>query len=153
MGARGRGCACVTSCRSAAGARSARRTSPTLSRSPLPVRAEQAWVRLSRPPDLGGAVPGRSLDVADPEASLNVLLAGQHQDGDAAQRLARDHLLQRLYSDSLSSVEPMTQRTPWPSAWSLYHKDCSSSCPLLSRTAGGEPFQRPQCRCLDPRWW
>lgn len=68
----------------------------------------QAWVRLSRPPDLGGAVPERSLDVTDPEASLNVLLAGQHQDGDAAQRLARDHLLQRLYSDSLSSVEPMT---------------------------------------------
>ena len=73
------------------------------------MRAEQAWVRLARPPGLGGAVPERSLDVADPEASLNVLLAGQHQDGDAAQRLARDRLLQRLDPDGLSSsVEAMT---------------------------------------------
>lgn len=69
---------------------------------PLPVRAGQ----VVSPANLGGAVTESDLDVQNGEASLHVLLVGQHQDGDAIQSLTRDHLLE----SSLGLRQPLLVR-------------------------------------------
>lgn len=56
--------------------------------------------------DLGATVAERGLDVGDGETSLNVLLVGQDQYGDAVQSLTRDHLLKR----SLGLAQPLLIR-------------------------------------------